>query len=351
MALRSFPALRPKTDRYLNVYTNASELLICIFGNLVCGTSSIPIDVRIPLAYPGAAVEFYIRPSPGSKIRPTPMVDAYGMVSHPCIRQGSSSLAEVLWSVANGLASDPPFYVGSGRPVYSPNVAAHAGRAPPYDGSRPLPGMIIQPMVPQQTAMPHRGPYGGEPPPTFQTPPPFQTPQRLAAPQTFPAPQAFQAPPSSQVPFAIATARSAGSGSGEDAGAFRRAFRDRLVDNFKRLQRPTAVEADRLVGESSRLTDGAAVLSRELEGIALGVGQVQDAIAKVRSCKEDLLAKEADAARRGALPAAAPAIDYGSLVVAKDAVAKQYERAHPPGHFSSLHAPYGEWWREGRAVC
>lgn len=97
------------------------QLLICLFGTLQCNVHTIPIELWLPKTYPRDAPFLYIQPSPGIVIRATQNVDPAGRVFHPILGmwRPDTGLVELLRVMTGVLSADPPFYPGTGRPVYA----------------------------------------------------------------------------------------------------------------------------------------------------------------------------------------------------------------------------------------
>lgn len=245
-----------------------TQLLICLFGGLQCGVHNIPIEIWLPKGYPREAPYMFIQPSPGISIRPTQSVDNHGRVNHPMLQmwRPEYGVGELLRVIGGILTMDPPFFPGTGRPMYGASpLPIHASYTPPpITAASPNPPVAIS-----RTPIP--SPIGAMP-----TPSPIPT---------------------------------------DDMPRMRRMLKDKLNSRFPVLQKDLSLEMERVLAESSRLATGEESLTQGIKCLWEEAARLEGEIDGVRKQKEQLINLATSTNSNG--------LDVDALVIPDSVLGKQ----------------------------
>ena len=283
------------------------QLLICLFGTLQCGVHNIPLEVWLPRGYPRDAPLLFIQPSPGIMIRPTANVDATGRVFHPMLGGWRPELAtvEVLRMLTGVLAMDPPFFPGSGRPVYA-NSASGGPIAHPMTANP-----TMRPTNSSSMGQPYHHPAMGPITPPMGHHPAMSPPQYgYGSPSLSPAPT----PKSAVTPTATPAAAPSATVTKEDMPQLRILLKSKLNHRYHQIQRELALESDRLLAESTQLTMGEKTLEEGRQRVRDELTKTQDEIDAIKAQTHRLVSL----AQGGS-----GVINYDNLVVPHGPIARQ----------------------------
>jgi len=112
--VRLFPSLSAHTGVFVLTLDSNDELLVALTGSLPLpcqgGVVQVPVQVCLPARYPAVGPYCYVRPQPGTSIRPQhPVVQADGLCTFRQFVWGPNrTLVELLQCMVSVLASDPP---------------------------------------------------------------------------------------------------------------------------------------------------------------------------------------------------------------------------------------------------